>query len=116
MGIHGQLAWHINALCNAAIYFGLLAGVTLVGTVVAAVNPAIRPFLFSCGYGSMTSGIGANFDLVFKGRHEPASVGRIMDFMITIRLGVLVDDKSWHWLSPWLRHFIFNRPTAFTWS
>lgn len=27
MGIHGQLAWPINALCNAAIYFGLLAGV-----------------------------------------------------------------------------------------
>lgn len=66
MGIHSQLAWPINALCNAAIYFGLLAGVTLVGAVVAAVNPAIRPFLFSCGYGSMTSGIGANFDLVSR--------------------------------------------------
>lgn len=107
MGIHGQLACHIKARCNAAIYFGLLAGMTLAGAVVAAVNPAIRPFLFSSGYSSMTSRIGANFDLVLKGRHEPASVGRIMDLMITIRLGVLVDDESWHWLSPWLRHFYF---------
>lgn len=78
---------------------GLLAGMTWIGAVVATVNPVIRPFLFGGGYRSMTRRIGAYFDLVLQVRHEPASVGRVMDFMIAISLSVLVDYKSWHWLS-----------------
>ena len=120
VGIQGWLACPTNTLCNAATYFGLLAGMAWIGTVVATVNPAIRPFLFGGGYGPMTCGIGTNVDLVLQGRHELASIGRVMDFMITIGLGVLVDDKSWHRLSPWLRHFLFfyptNSGTAFPWS
>jgi hypothetical protein len=87
--------------------FGLLTGVAWIGTVVATVNSTIRPSLSRCGYGSMTCGIGANLDLVLQSRHELTSICRVMDFMITIGLGVLVDDKSWHWLPPWLRVFSF---------
>jgi hypothetical protein len=108
VGIHGWFAYPVNAVCNAAIYNEVLGGVAWGGTVVATVYPAIRPFSLSGSYRSMTRGKGANFDLVLQGGHEPASVGRVMDFMIAIGLGVLVDDKSWHWSSPWLLYFLFS--------
>ena len=73
--------------------------VTGVAAIVATVYSACRPLQFCFDHGAMTAVMNSKVDLVLCSWHESATRGSIVHFVITVFLGVLVDDEPRHWHS-----------------
>ena len=71
-------------------------GVASFAAIVAPVDPFIGPALFSLRYRPVTGGMKSQVDLVLRFGHVSATIGLIMNFIITIGLLVLVDDVLGH--------------------
>ena len=65
-------------------------------TVIAPINSFIRPPPFRIGDGRMTGGVKTKINLVYHVREERATVGDVMNLMVTVGLLVFVDDKILH--------------------
>lgn len=70
--------------------------VTRVTAEVAAIDFFFRPTLLRFRYRTVTGGMIPQVDLIFRFRHVGATVGFIMNFMIAIRLLIVVDDVLRH--------------------
>ena len=83
----------------------LLGGVTGGRTVVAAINPALRPPLLGESDCPVTRQVISEINLIARMRHEDAASGGVVNFMVAILLLVGVDHETRHLSAPqWLEH------------
>ena len=71
-----------------------------IGAVVAPVDAVLRPTGFGISNSLSTCGMRAQADLVSRQRHVQASRGGVMHLVITVGLGVSVDDEVRQSASP----------------
>lgn len=68
----------------------------IVAAVVATVDPLVRPSTLSLGYRSMARGVGTQVNLVGLVRHVRATGCCIVNLVVSVGLGILVNDESCH--------------------
>lgn len=69
---------------------------TLVATVIAAIDPSVWPFLFGVRYRTMTCRMATEINLVLWVGHKRAARGFVVNFVIAVGLGILINDECRH--------------------
>lgn len=64
--------------------------------IVAAVNPFVSPIVLCIFNGAMARGVLSQIYLVIQTGHKRTTCRGVMDLMVTIGLGILINDKAWH--------------------